>query len=97
MTQQAFAKRFNISKATVSAYENGTRLPSYDVLIKIADFFHITTDTLLGYNKRYYIDITDLTPKQRSSINNIISVYNECNSLLEKSNLLNVEKTDDQE
>ena len=32
LTQRAFAERLNITKSTVSAYENGSRLPSYDVL-----------------------------------------------------------------
>ena len=39
MTQEDFANRINVAKSTVSAYENGSRLPSYDVLVKIADLF----------------------------------------------------------
>ena len=32
MTQQDFAYRLGVTGASVSAYENGTRTPSFDVL-----------------------------------------------------------------
>ena len=47
MTQAEFAERINVTKSAVSAYENGSRLPSYDVLIKIARLFKVSTDNLL--------------------------------------------------
>ena len=85
LTQRAFAERLNITKSTVAAYENGSRLPSYDVLLKIADAFHVTTDTLLGIGSKYCLDITDLTPEQRNTLQNIAAVYSEYNKLLQKS------------
>lgn len=57
MTQEDFANRINVAKSTVSAYENGSRLPSYDVLVKIADLFHVTTDNLLGRRGGCMIDV----------------------------------------
>ena len=42
MTQEEFAKRLNISKSTVSSYENDSRLPSYDILIRISKLFNVT-------------------------------------------------------
>ena len=86
LTQRAFAERLNITKSTVSAYENGSRLPSYDVLLKIADSFHVTTDTLLGIGNKYCLDVTDLTPAQRNTLQNIVSVYSEYNKLTKPKN-----------
>ncbi|MER3120759.1 helix-turn-helix transcriptional regulator [Bacillus altitudinis] len=34
-------------RATYANYERGYRQPDYDTLIKIADFFEVTTDYLL--------------------------------------------------
>ena len=68
ITQEEFASRINVAKSTVSAYENGTRLPSYDVLVKISELFHVTIDNLLGRSNSYVIDVSGLTPKQRSTI-----------------------------
>ena len=52
MNQAALASRAGITKSSVSAYENGTRLPSYDVLVRLAEIFHVSTDYLLGREKR---------------------------------------------
>ena len=48
LTQQQLADRLGVAKSVVSYYESGDRFPSYDVLIKIATTFHVTTDFLLG-------------------------------------------------
>ena len=37
MTQAEFAARLGVTGASVSAYENGTRQPSYYILVKIAN------------------------------------------------------------
>lgn len=39
ITQEELAARVNVAKATISAYENGSRLPSYTVLIKLSQIF----------------------------------------------------------
>lgn len=48
-TQERLAINLNIKggKQVVSSYENGQE-PSYDVLIKIADYFDVSVDYLLG-------------------------------------------------
>jgi len=51
MTQKELAERIGISKAMISAYETEMRYPSYDVLIKLATIFNVTTDFLLGLEK----------------------------------------------
>ena len=70
MTQADFAARLGITGASVSAYENGTRLPSYEVLIRIADTLGVTTDELLGRRgeHRTVVDVTGLTLRERSAV-----------------------------
>ncbi len=48
ITQTDFAKAFNISVGTIGNWETGNREPDYEMLAKIADFFHVSTDYLLG-------------------------------------------------
>jgi len=50
-TQDALASMLDVSKSTVSMYERGERMPSWDVLQKIADLFEVETDLLLGREK----------------------------------------------
>lgn len=75
MTQEEFASRINVAKSTVSAYESGARLPSYDVLGKIADLFYVTTDNLLGRSSTYVVDVSSLTPRQRVAIQDVVTTY----------------------
>lgn len=48
LTQAELAFHLNISQQAVSKYEKEEREPDIDVLIRIADFFNVTTDYLLG-------------------------------------------------
>lgn len=61
MTQAELARRLSITKSVVSYYELSERTPSPDILIKLADIFHVTTDYLLGIDHKKVIDVSDLT------------------------------------
>ena len=74
MTQKELAERIGISKAMISAYETEMRYPSYDVLIKLATIFNVTTDFLLGLEKQNTVDITDLDEEEIQVVINFISV-----------------------
>lgn len=47
-TQDDMAKHLGITRPAYTAYESGRRQPDYETLIKLADFFGVTTDYLLG-------------------------------------------------
>ncbi|MEE1223686.1 MAG: helix-turn-helix transcriptional regulator [Clostridia bacterium] len=51
ITQSDMANLLNIKRQTYSAYERGVSFPDIVSLTKIADFFDVTTDYLLGYKK----------------------------------------------
>ncbi|MCI7181128.1 MAG: helix-turn-helix transcriptional regulator [Schaedlerella sp.] len=46
-TQGRLSKRLNISRQAYSNYETGRRDPDLDLLIRLADFYHITLDQLV--------------------------------------------------
>lgn len=48
LTQKGLGQILNISGGTVGMYEIGKRNPDNDTLNKIADFFNVSTDYLLG-------------------------------------------------
>jgi repressor LexA len=50
LSQLDFAKILNINNSTLSQYEAGNRIPSDDIKIKIADYFNVSVDYLLGRN-----------------------------------------------
>ena len=47
-TMQDFCSAANLSFSTYQNYEAGKRLPTADILIKIAKFYGVSTDYLLG-------------------------------------------------
>ena len=47
-TQQDIATAIGKSRQTVSYYANGEAAPDYETIIKLADYFQVTTDYLLG-------------------------------------------------
>lgn len=74
LNQTELAEKLNVSKQTVSNWENNNIQPSIDTLIKIAVFFSVTTDYLLGVeNKRSdNLDTSALTNEEIKDIQKII-------------------------
>lgn len=77
LTQQQVAERIWVSKAMVSAYELSIRTPSYEVLIKLAKLFGVTTDYLLGLdtddgNPHRIIDLSTLSDEEQRIIIDLV-------------------------
>lgn len=48
MSQEDLGKLLGVTKVSVSGYENGTRIPSLDILNGMLDVFGVSADFLLG-------------------------------------------------
>ncbi|MGE5558687.1 MAG: helix-turn-helix domain-containing protein [Bacillota bacterium] len=48
MVQKEIGKLLDVSESTIGKYENDLRTPSPDSINKLADFFKVSTDYLLG-------------------------------------------------
>lgn len=48
LTRDELAKRMNITYSALSKYETNNRFPDKETLNRIADYFGVTTDYLLG-------------------------------------------------
>ena len=83
MTQADFAYRLGVTGASVSAYENGTRLPSYEILVKISNILGVSIDDLLGKQNSgaITVDISSLTPMQRNIIQDLIKEFERSNKI----------------
>ena len=49
--QKEIAKYLNIKQNTYSQYENGQRQLPIDILIKLSEFYNVSTDYILGLTK----------------------------------------------
>lgn len=80
LTQKEMGAKIGLSKAVVSKYENGMGYPTYDVLIRIAQYFGVTTDYLLGVASGKTVDVSTLTDSQIDTIHQIIAEFNKANT-----------------
>lgn len=48
ITQEEISKKLDISRGVYGNYETGVAKPPIDVLEKLADYFNVSTDYLLG-------------------------------------------------
>ena len=72
LTQSQLAQRLGITKSVVSFYELQERSPSPDVLVKLAGIFHVSTDYLLGLDKKETVDISGLSEKDIAIIRSLV-------------------------
>ncbi|MDR3278112.1 MAG: helix-turn-helix domain-containing protein [Oscillospiraceae bacterium] len=73
-TQAQVARRIGVTASMVSSYETDIRLPSYDILIKIANLFGVTTDYLLCLQSKRFLDISGLTDEQASVVCDMVNI-----------------------
>ena len=48
LTQKDIADYLHVTVGTISNYENNVHYPDLEKLLELADYFHVTTDYLLG-------------------------------------------------
>ena len=72
MNQEALANYIGVSQQTISKIERNTNSLSMDILICLAEFFHVTTDYLLGREDKIKICVDGLTDVEVAHIEQII-------------------------
>lgn len=60
ISQVKLGSALGVSKQSISNWENDNIQPSIDMLIKIAAYFSVSTDYLLGLEHKELLDVTGL-------------------------------------
>ncbi len=81
ITQDTLATYLGVSRSTIAGYETRDREPEYHALVKIADYFQVTTDYLLGHE-------TDQTIPMEANCMNGICCYNPQNLSSEQEHMI---------
>lgn len=89
LRQEDMAKQLGIARTTYAMYEQGKREPDYNTLIKLATFFEVSIDYLLGTTEikqvtdiqdpelyQWFKDIKNATPQKREELKKVLGVYN---------------------
>lgn len=72
ISQVELANKLCVTKQCVSNWENDNILPSVDMIIKLAKFFNVSTDYLLGLDSDNVIDVSGLTNTEVAHIKLLI-------------------------
>ncbi len=74
LTQAQVAQRIGVTASMVSSYETDIRLPSYEVLVRIADVFGVTVDYLLCRQEKRFLDISELGDEEAAVVCGMIEL-----------------------
>lgn len=74
-SQVQLANKLNITKQTVSNWENDNIQPSIEMLVRIAKIFRVSSDYLLGLDTNSYISVEGLPIEFVAHLSQIIEDY----------------------
>ena len=80
LTQVEVAERLGLAKMTYHNYETGRNEPNIKTLIKIADFYNITIDYLVG--REFANDYGCLNTEEQELLNNFRNMNNQAKIML---------------
>ncbi len=72
-TQVELADAMSVSKQCVSNWENDNVQPSVEMLVKLANYFDVSTDYLLGLEQSDTVSLDGLTDKESAHIKMIVA------------------------
>lgn len=78
LTQEELGKQVGMPNNTLSQYETGKREPKLETWQKLADFFNVPVDYLLGFSKdRSTLTIDDLNQKEQEAYERITDMLSQ--------------------
>ena len=72
LNQVEFGKPLNVTKQSVSNWENENIQPSIDMLIRISKIYSISADYLLGLDDVRTLNVNGLTNSQIAHLQNVV-------------------------
>lgn len=77
MTQSDLAKKLNITRSSVNAWEMGISTPSTTYLVELSMLFHVSTDYLLGLENNVSLDISNLSEREIKIVYDLVLYFRE--------------------
>lgn len=77
ITQSELAKKLNVTRSSINAWEQGVSVPSTALLVQLAQFFHVSTDYLLGLEQNLTLDISALDETEVKILCELVKHFSE--------------------
>lgn len=74
-TQSSLAKKLNVTRSSVNAWEMGISVPSTPLIVDLAKLFHVSTDYLLGLEDTATLDISVLNDTETMILYELIQYF----------------------
>lgn len=84
LRQEQVAKLVGVDKSSISYYENSTRQPSFDVLLRLASLYRVSTDYLLGQSDIYSVNLAGLSKEEAVHISGLVEIMSKKNEVLNR-------------
>jgi transcriptional regulator with XRE-family HTH domain len=81
LTQQQLADKIDLVKSSICSYEQSTKYPSIEVLIRLCRFFNVSSDYLLGLSDKMELEVAELTDEQLDIIMSMVAQLNRYNKI----------------
>ena len=76
MSQTELAKKLNITRSSVNAWELEISVPSTQYLIQLAKLFRVSTDYLLGISSEMQLNLAGYSDEELKIIYDIVNYFN---------------------
>lgn len=80
MTQTELAKVMTVTRSSVNAWEMGISIPTAAKLVELSLFFHVTTDYILGLEKREILSLDELSGEQKEILYDLMAYFQRINN-----------------
>ena len=77
LTQSGLAKKLNITRSAVNAWEMGISVPNVEKLVELSSLFTVSVDYLLGINNSFNINISNLSEEEKKLVLNLVNILSE--------------------
>jgi len=85
LTQLELSRRLEVSKGTISAYEQNLSYPSIETLVKLCGILDTSSDYLLGISDDLPFKMGGLTDEQMGSVLQFVSLIEKANEVVDNS------------
>lgn len=72
LSQTDVAERLDVTRSTISGYENNIITPSVEQLVKLAVLYNVSLDYMMGMENRSAFYVDDLTESQQKTVLDIV-------------------------
>ena len=75
LSQAALAKKVGVTRSAVNAWELGLSIPTTQYVAELAQFFHVSSDYILGLDKTESVYIGNLSNEEKRILYSLLNYF----------------------